>query len=535
MNGLSLISFFNAYSFIILGIYILKLNHKELLNILAAIVDFCFAIWALSYTFFYSAPTLSEAMFWHKTGSIGWILFCVVATHFFLILSEVGKGRHSLKWYLLLYTLPVTLVLKSLLSPETPVAKGLVQSSSGLGWTYDSNIKSIWFWLYTLHILIYFCIALYVTYDWAKKSNKIRFLKQAKSLIILDVIMIIIGFFTDLILPAISSVIPPTFNLISIVWGISFFYIARTYRIMNVYDTTSPDLILKTVMDPIIMLDKDGIIITCNQATEDLFKYSREEMINKPLSYFCKAKEGDQLELNMIFEKKVVKSTEIDLVDSNGNIINGLASISVAEDNLDGLVGLVVSIHDITRLKKIEAELYKRKEKYKELSMYLNRLANYDKLTGIPNRRLFFHKLEAAIEDYKRLGKEFVLVFIDLDGFKAVNDSYGHDIGDLLLVNVSKIFVESIRKQDVIARVGGDEFVIIISDMQNDFIVDETIQRMKERFSQSIIINNKICPIGISYGISKCPEDGITTDELMKISDERMYENKSSKKTLARR
>jgi hypothetical protein len=84
-------------------------------------------------------------MLWHRISSIGWILLCVFATHFFLILSEKSKKYNSVVQYILLYTLPISLLLKSLFSAETPVAKGLVQSKIGWGWTYDSNIGSVWF------------------------------------------------------------------------------------------------------------------------------------------------------------------------------------------------------------------------------------------------------------------------------------------------------------------------------------------------------------------------------------------------------
>lgn len=530
MNGLSLISFFNAYSFIILGIYILKLNPKETLNRLAALVNFCFAIWALAYTFFYTAPTIISAMICHRIGSFGWILYCVFATHFFIILSERNKKWSGIKRYVLLYTFPMVLLIKALFTGETPVAKGLVQSKIGWGWTYDSNVESIWFWLYILYTIIYFYISLYSTYRWAKESNRLRFLKQAKSIILLDIVMIIIGFFTDLILPAFSQMMPPAFNLISIVWGIGFLYIVKTLKLISVYDAASPDLILKTVMDPIIMLDSKGVIINCNKATEELFKYDLNDMINKPLYNFCKSKEYAEQKLKVAFNEKSVRNIEFDLVDSDGNLINALASFSLAKSRLDGLVGFVLSIRDITKLKKIEEELYKGKEKYKELSEHLDRIANYDKLTGLPNRRLFFDKLELVIENHKRSGNKFALIFIDLDGFKAINDSYGHDIGDLLLVNLSKVFAASVGKQDIIARIGGDEFVIIISDLKNDLQINGIIQKINQVFSKPIIINNNRCPVGASLGISKCPEDGIIADKLMKTADERMYKDKNSKK-----
>ena len=112
-----------------------------------------------------------------------WLDFTIAfATHFFLILSEKAEKQISIKLYIVLYTLPIILLLKALFSAETPVAKGLVQSKIGLGWTYDLNIGSIWFWLYVLYIIIYFCISLYSTYLWAKKYNRLRFLNRQEVL-----------------------------------------------------------------------------------------------------------------------------------------------------------------------------------------------------------------------------------------------------------------------------------------------------------------------------------------------------------------
>jgi diguanylate cyclase (GGDEF)-like protein/PAS domain S-box-containing protein len=530
MNILSLISFFNAYSLILLGIYVLRLNHKETLNKLAASVYFCFAIWALPYTFFYTAPTGSSAMFWHKLSGPGCVLYCVFATHFFLILSEETKKWKGIKGYVLLYTMPVILIIQNFFSEESPIAKGVMQSKIGCGWVYVSNIQSIWFWIYVLYIMTYSFCGYYCTYSWGKKSNRLRFLKQGKSIVLLGGVMTMIGTFTDLVLPAIHPIIPPFCNLISIFWGIGFLYIVRNYKLMSIYDVASPDLILKTVMDPIIMLDSKGIIVTCNEATEVFSKYKMKQIINKSIYEFYKSSKYDEQKFKKLFNEKVLCNVEIDLVDSKGDKIYALSSLSVAETRLDGVVGIVLSLHDITKLKKMEKELYKEKEKYKELSEKLDKLANYDKLTDIPNRRLFFDKFKLAIENYGSSGNKFALIFIDLDGFKPINDSYGHDIGDLILINVAKKLAFSIRKQDIVARIGGDEFVIILNDLQESLALDNVAQRINERFTEPIIIGNIICHLGVSIGISKCPEDGITIDELMKIADERMYKDKSLKK-----
>ena len=153
MNVLSLISFFNAYSFVILGIYILRKNRREPQNILASLVNFCFAFWSFTYAFVYPAKSADIAMFWHKTGSIGWILFCVFEAYFFLLITKRIEKWRDMKQYFLLYILPAVLLIRTLFGNDTPVAKSFVQGKMGLGWTYKLNIKSVWFYVYILYIL----------------------------------------------------------------------------------------------------------------------------------------------------------------------------------------------------------------------------------------------------------------------------------------------------------------------------------------------------------------------------------------------
>jgi len=531
MNLLSLMAFTNACSFVQIGIYFLILNRKAIENRLFSAIIFCLAIWNFTYTFFYSAVTAEEAMFWHKAGSFGWIMFCVLGLSSSTDYAGIGKEGKSKRWHFLWYILPFMLLFKALFSKETPLAKGVQQSKIGWGWTYQLNVGSIWFWLYVVYVVGYLMISLYSILNSIKKSGNLRIQKQVKSIVMLDVIMIVIGFFTDFFLPA-TSLMPPFFNLISIIWGVGLLCVIKNYKFMTVYDVASSDLILKTVMNPIILLDKQGVIIKCNQATEKLLNYPAEQILNRPLADFCHSKEDASEKLNMVSKEKDVQNVELDLQDSEGNIIQGLASFSVAVDKLDGPVGIVLNIQDVTRLKNIEKELSKRTEKYKELSKYLDRQANYDELTGLPNRRMFFKKLNSAIENCREAEDHFALIYFDLDGFKKVNDSYGHDIGDLVLEKASKMFVASIRKEDFIARIGGDEFVIISYGLQKDLELDHFLKRMKDLFEKPMVVNDCICSVGVSLGVSKYPEDGTTIDELIKVSDERMYVDKNRGKRL---
>lgn len=468
-------------------------------------------------------------MLWHRLSSFGWSLFCPFAIHFYLILSERTKKWRSIWLHILIYALPAAIIINALFNPNgTSVASGFAQRSSGEGWAYITNIKSVWYWIYLLQIIVYFAIALGSMHLWAKKSKRRRFIKQARSVLALNTFVLCVGSFLDLGLPLIYPNAPPLCHFVAFFWGLGYLYIIRSLKLLSPIDAATPDIILETVLDPILVLNGEGIIIKCNQATEDTLKLDAKQILNRPLSTFFKSKEYNAERLNRLLTSKILRNVVIDLIDSAGNTINTRASFSVAESKLDGVVGIVVNMHDVTALKRAEQRLSESNKKYLELSRQLEKLVNYDALTGLPNRRLLIEKVDTAIAKYESSGRVFALVFIDIDRFKSVNDLYGHDIGDKLLQRVAEIFKSCIRKTDIVTRVGGDEFILFL-DIKEDLNPEAFVQRIKDSFLSPTIIENCSCDIGVSLGISKYPEDGVTRDALMRIADNRMYFEKAAK------
>jgi len=160
----------------------------------------------------------------------------------------------------------------------------------------------------------------------------------------------------------------------------------------------------------------------------------------------------------------------------------------------------------------------------------IKHMAYYDDLTDLHNRTYFFDKLNKSIEISKKKSKKLVVLFIDIDNFKRINDSFGHTIGDILLRRAAKRIELSIRKCDTIARISGDEFSIIIDEIKNDnesiYIIEEILKVFKEPFN----IENCSINIGISIGASVFPDDGCTAEELLRNSDIAMYKIKESGK-----
>ncbi len=157
-----------------------------------------------------------------------------------------------------------------------------------------------------------------------------------------------------------------------------------------------------------------------------------------------------------------------------------------------------------------------------EKNMELYQMANYDALTSLSNRSHFIKSTEEYIKKASIENITFGIMFIDLDYFKTINDKYGHQVGDELLKIVSKIITSIIKSNDMAARIGGDEFLLLLKDV-NRTQIESISKRILERLSEPIIIDKNICKVGASIGVSIYPYDGITIDELISKSDEAMY------------
>lgn len=182
------------------------------------------------------------------------------------------------------------------------------------------------------------------------------------------------------------------------------------------------------------------------------------------------------------------------------------------------LLSVVASYVVSTSTKKLKQKQTKLELAYKDIE----NLAYYDPLTSLPNRRLFLQQLDMEIMKHKQNETVFALLFIDLDGFKAINDTFGHEAGDVLLQEVSRRFTTCIRREDCLARFAGDEFtVLLVNITQNDAF--EVAERLLTILQPSFMIQNQAVSITASVGMAFYPSSGETAEALMKYTDEAMY------------
>ena len=162
----------------------------------------------------------------------------------------------------------------------------------------------------------------------------------------------------------------------------------------------------------------------------------------------------------------------------------------------------------------------------KQAEEEMRRLANYDHLTGLPNRTLFLDRMEQSLARARRSRKPMALLFIDVDRFKSVNDSLGHNVGDQLLYQIGQRLLECVRTSDTVARLGGDEFTVIIEDCVDPKSVTLTCERILISLSEPVLLEGTEVNLGASIGVSMYPGDGTTVQALLQNADSAMYKAK---------
>jgi len=222
-----------------------------------------------------------------------------------------------------------------------------------------------------------------------------------------------------------------------------------------------------------------------------------------------KMQQGYEISHRLLFEDGSVKYVKEECETSFDS--DGTALVSIG------------TIQDITKQKLMENMLKEQKE-------ILSHLAHHDTLTELPNRSLFHDRLAKAIQKAKRDNTKFAVFFIDLDRFKEINDSLGHDIGDEVLKEVADRFEAILRESDTLARLGGDEFTIIMENLQNGADASLLAMKILQSLSKPIIKDATSFYLSCSIGISLYPSDGSTVADLLKYADAAMYRAKEEGK-----
>lgn len=178
---------------------------------------------------------------------------------------------------------------------------------------------------------------------------------------------------------------------------------------------------------------------------------------------------------------------------------------------------------DICEQKAIQREMEAVNKKLEQTNRALEHIAHFDALTNLPNRVLLADRLQQAMAHTQRREQIMAVAFLDLDGFKAVNDQHGHAVGDKLLVYLAQKMKSSLREGDTLARIGGDEFVVVLTDLQHTTDCEPLLTRLLQAAAAPIEMDNLLLEVSASIGVTLYPQDGSDADQLMRHADQAMY------------
>ncbi len=268
--------------------------------------------------------------------------------------------------------------------------------------------------------------------------------------------------------------------------------------------------VIQSMADALIVVNPDGKIKAVNPAALRLLGYSRGELIGKPVESVFAEESAVGPNIDELIESGFIDNVEKTYLTKDVTKIPVIFSSSVMRDDGDHVQGVVCVALDITERKEQEEKIRK--------------LAETDSLTKIYNRRMFSHFLEIEVKKAERYSKEFPLIMFDIDHFKKVNDTYGHDVGDDVLTTTVDVIKRSIRKADIFARYGGEEFIII----QPNTVI-EGAKASAEKIRTVIEQNNfdKVKKITISVGVTMFKEND-TTESITKRVDDALYRAKNN-------
>lgn len=285
--------------------------------------------------------------------------------------------------------------------------------------------------------------------------------------------------------------------------------------------------ILESLVEGVITIDVEGRIQSLNRAVEMIFGYERNELIGADLKILMPEPYHSEHDGYIANYLKTGHGQVIGIGrDVQGRRRDGsvfpmelsVAEISTGEERL--FAGVV---RDVTERHRAQDEL-------KEANSRLTEMALYDHLTGLPNRRLLYDHIAQSIARAQRRKECFAVLFVDLDGFKRVNDELGHDAGDALLIEIGARLRKRTRATDVVARLGGDEFAILLENMGTRQDLELLIQDFLAITSKPVVLDRRTAAVSASIGVALYREDGPTADALLKSADEAMYMAKKAGK-----
>ncbi len=464
-------------------------------------------VWVISQAMEISAVDLSSKTVWANLTYIPSTLAPVA--YFYLALFYLGLEKRTKKRWLLAFLIFMPLMFNVLVWTNDYhglIRQNIYLDTSGafpvVGKTYGPifRIYAVYNSLLSFVTMIILGRGLYIN------ENKLQKVQ-------------IVSLLTGLLLPTISvlvfilKVFPLKIDPTPITIGVSAIIISWSILRYHLFDVVSfaHSMIIKEMCTGMIILDNMGSVLEINPAAQNMLNISLPKPPENSVDLVLNSYPG----MIDAYKNQVSKTNEI-FIKTESGINYCEVSLKQLNNSNDIPVGWIYQIYDVTRRKLEE-------DKIKEL-------ATHDVLTGLINRTYFEKVFSGSLEAAKMSGISLAVAYLDLDDFKNVNDSFGHDAGDVLLREVSDRLKAVLKGSGIVSRYGGDEFAVLFPSVDGQKTLDNFACAIGEELEKHIEYDGLQIPIRASIGFSIFPQDGDSLDELIKTADKAMYEKKRSNK-----
>ena len=279
---------------------------------------------------------------------------------------------------------------------------------------------------------------------------------------------------------------------------------------------------LDAATNPVLITERTGCIVWINKAFCLLSGYTKPELVGKTPHLLSSGRQSTTFYRDLWLTLLAGLTWQGEMVErrKDGGSCTVNQVITPVLDHQGVVTHFIAILHNFTLMDDERANM--------------QQLAFHDPLTGLPNRRLFLNLLDQAINYATKNQQSFALMFIDLDRFKSVNDTLGHACGDKLLVAVAERLGQSVRRSDVVSRLSGDEFAILITCMDQVDQLEAFAHKLIAAINQPFMIEAQSIEVRISVGISLFPADGVSAEDLLGQADGAMYQAKKTGGNLCR-
>jgi diguanylate cyclase (GGDEF)-like protein/PAS domain S-box-containing protein len=478
---------------------------------LFATICVLFGVWSFGMVGWIEADSLREALIWQRFGAVGWTLCPLFLLRFFQVLTSTPIPHRRL-------VLPLTYLPAILIA--LAVTSGMLQLThiveTPLGWreVLDGHLVSQA--LYSVYYLSYVGLGLTIVVLWSRRHPSQARRHAARLIVVTAVVSLVLAAGSDQLVPLLGiDVLPPLAPLMLMPWTLGMAYASERYHNAILDKAGVAEDIVTTMPLGIITVDLDGTIRQVNHAAELLLGLEASVIRDVSLNQLLPRAVLPGRHMN--HRKPTLTGLpwrqEIERHRRDGTTVRIELDTSPLRDRDGDHVGYLVALRDVTAERAAQEQLH--------------HLATHDVLTGLPNRRLFEERVQLAAARARRHKRMFAVMVLDLDGFKPINDDLGHEAGDEVLCNVAGLLRRSVRDCDTVARMGGDEFLVLLDELNDIEGAETAAERILHAFEALPTIEPGGFRVRASIGSAAFPFDAKEVEGLLRKADEAMYASKA--------